>query len=110
MPRFREWKRLKRKPGVVGLGKAVEILQEIGFDKNEEHEKVLNRKLIDGLKQFDNIIIYGDTENIDDRVGVVTFNFSDINSYILATKLTDLGGIATRRGAFCANFTCGWEA
>ena len=90
-------------PGVVGLGKAIEILQEIGFDKIEEHEKVLNRKLIDGLKQFENIIIYGDTENIDDRVGVVTFNFSDINSYILATKLTDLGGVATRRGAFCAN-------
>ena len=33
----------------------------------------------------------------------MTFNFSDINSYILATKLTDLGGVATRRGAFCAN-------
>ena len=90
-------------PGVVGLGKAIEILQEVGFDKIEEHEKALNRKLIDGLKQFENITIYGDTENIDDRVGVVTFNFSDINSYILATKLTDLGGVATRRGAFCAN-------
>ena len=90
-------------PGVVGLGKAIEILQEVGFDRIEEHEKILNRRLIDGLKQFENIIIYGDTENIDDRVGVVTFNFSDINSYILATKLTQLGGVATRRGAFCAN-------
>ena len=90
-------------PGVVGLGKAIEILEEVGFDRIQEHEKILNRKLIDGLKQFENIIIYGDTQNIDDRVGVVTFNFSDINSYILATKLTELGGVATRRGAFCAN-------
>ncbi len=90
-------------PGVVGLGKAIDILKEVGFDAITAHEKALNRKLIDGLKQFDNITIYGDSENIDDRVGVVTFNFSDINSYLLATKLSELGGIATRRGAFCAN-------
>ena len=90
-------------PGVVGLGKAIDILQEIGFDAIEEHEKRLNRKLIDGLKQLDDIVIYGDTENIDDRVGVVTFNFDHTNSYILATNLSELGGVATRRGAFCAH-------
>ena len=48
-------------------------------------------------------MIYGDTENIDDRVGVVTFNFDHTNSYILATNLSELGGVATRRGAFCAH-------
>lgn len=90
-------------PGVVGLGKAIDILQEIGFDKIEAHEKALNRRLIDGLKKFDHVIIYGDSENIDDRVGVVTFNFDNINSYILATNLSKLGGVATRRGAFCAH-------
>ncbi len=90
-------------PGIVGLGKAIDVLQQVGFDAIQEHEKALNRKLIDGLKQFENIIIYGDTENIDDRVGVVTFNFSDINSYLLAQRLSELGGVATRRGAFCAN-------
>ena len=90
-------------PGIVGLGKAIDVLQQVGFDAIQEHEKALNRKLIDGLKQFENIIIYGDTENIDDKVGVVTFNFSDINSYLLAQRLSELGGVATRRGAFCAN-------
>ncbi len=90
-------------PGVVGLGKAIDILREVGFDQIRAHEKALNRKLIDGLKKLDNVIIYGDTENIDDRVGVVTFNFTDINSHFLAEKLRDLGGIATRRGSFCAH-------
>lgn len=89
--------------GVVGLGTAIDILQQVGFDAIEAHEKALNRKLIDGLKQLDNVIIYGDTENIDDRVGVVSFNFSDINSYILAKNLSEMGGVATRRGAFCAH-------
>ena len=90
-------------PGVVGLGKAIDILEQIGFDAIEEHEKKLNRKLIDGLAKLDNVILYGDCENIDDRVGVVTFNFSDINSYHLAEQLTKIGGVATRRGAFCAH-------
>ena len=90
-------------PGVIGMGKAMEILKEIGFDAIREHEQKLIRRMIDGLKQFDNVVIYGDTEDISDRVGVVTFNFTDINSYFVAVKLTELGGVATRRGAFCAH-------
>ena len=90
-------------PGVVGLGKAIDVLNTVGMDKIEEHEKILNRKMIDGLKKLDNVIIYGDSENIDDRVGVVSFNFSDINSYYLAQALSENGGVATRRGAFCAH-------
>ena len=90
-------------PGVVGLGKAIDILQEIGFDAIEEHEKALNQRLMDGLKKIDNVVIYGDSEDLSDRVGVISFNFTDVNSYHLATKMADTKGIATRRGAFCAN-------
>ena len=90
-------------PSVVGLSKAIDVMSDIGFDDIEAHEKALNRRLINGLKAMDNIILYGDTENIDDRVGVVTFKFSDINSLTLATKIKEVGGVATRRGAFCAH-------
>ncbi|MBQ5955476.1 MAG: aminotransferase class V-fold PLP-dependent enzyme [Firmicutes bacterium] len=90
-------------PGVIGLGKAIDVLQEVGFDDIEEHERVLNQRLVDGLKQMDNIILYGDTDDLSDRVGVVTFNFHDVNSFHLAQKLANDFGVATRRGAFCAN-------
>ena len=90
-------------PGVVGMGKAIEILEGIGFDKIEEHEKVLNQKLVDGLLKLDNVIVYGDTKDLSDRVGVVTFNFTDINSQLVAEALSDHYAVATRRGAFCAN-------
>ena len=90
-------------PGVIGLGKAIDILNDVGFDDIQAHEKVLNRKLIDGLKQQKNMIIYGDSSNIDDRVGVVTFNISDLNSFLLANKMSEMGAVATRRGAFCAH-------
>ena len=90
-------------PGVIGLGTAIDILQGIGFDAIREHEQKLIRRAMDGLLKLDNVIVYGDTEDISDRVGVVTFNFSDINSYSLAYNLSDIGGVATRRGAFCAH-------
>ena len=89
--------------GVVALNKAIDILREVGFDAIQEHEKVLNRRLIDGLLKMDTAIVYGDTDNIDDKVGVVSFNFSDINTYVLAKTLASNYGVATRRGAFCAH-------
>ena len=89
--------------GVVGMAKAIDILEEVGFDAISEHEQKLIRRMIDGLKTIDNIIIYGDYEHTEDRVGVVTFNFADINSYILARELGENTGVATRRGAFCAH-------
>ena len=89
-------------PGVVGMGKAIDILEEIGFDAISAHEQALVRRLIDGLKKIDDVIIYGDSENTADRVGVVSFNFSNANSLLVASELSELGA-ATRRGAFCAH-------
>ena len=79
-------------PGVVAMGKAIDILQEIGFDKIEEHEKALNRRLVDGLLKIDNVIVYGDSEDLSDRVGVITFNFSDVNSHLVAEELSTHSG------------------
>ncbi|MCR4717640.1 MAG: aminotransferase class V-fold PLP-dependent enzyme [Lachnospiraceae bacterium] len=90
-------------PGVVGLGKAIDVISDVGFDDIQKHEYVLNKRLIEGLKKLPNVIIYGDTENIDDKVGVVTFNFSDVNTYVLAEKLKELAAVATRRGSFCSH-------
>ena len=90
-------------PGVVGLGKAIDVLGQVGFDAIQAHEKALVRKAIDGLLELPNVIVYGDTDDIDDRVGVVTFNFTDINTMVLARRLASSYGVATRRGAFCAH-------
>ena len=55
------------------------------------------------MLKIDNSIVYGDTEDLSDRVGVITFNFSNVNSHLVAQQLSHHYGIATRRGAFCAN-------
>ncbi len=90
-------------PGVVGLGAAIDVLTSVGFDRIREHEQVLIRRLMDGLLKMDHAIVYGDTEEIGDRVGVVSFNFDDINSFTLAVRLSETCGVAVRRGAFCAH-------
>jgi len=90
-------------PGVVALGKAIDVLQEVGFDDIQAHEQTLIRKLIDGLLEVDHVVVYGDTNDVSDRVGVVSFNIDDLNSHVLAKRLGASGAFATRRGAFCAH-------
>ena len=77
------------------MGKAIDVLSEVGFRDIQAHEQKLNQRLIGGLKKLPNVVIYGDSENISDRVGVVTFNFNDTNSYLLAQELSKMGGVAT---------------
>ena len=90
-------------PAVVGLGKAIDVLEEVGFDAIQAHEQVLMQKMIEGLKQIDGVMLYGDCEHYDDRVGVITFRVQDVNSDVLANQISGLGGVAIRRGAFCAH-------
>ena len=90
-------------PGVVGLGKAIDVLQQVGFDKIAEHEQKLTARMVEGLKKIDKLKIYGDTEDLTSRVGVISFTQEDVNTLELATWLSENAGIATRRGAFCAH-------
>ena len=89
-------------PGIAALGKAIDFFAGTDFEKIREHEYILNRKLIDGLLGL-GLTVYGDTEHIADKTGVVTFNDPETNSYLLAQKIASVGGAATRRGAFCAH-------
>lgn len=90
-------------PGIVGLGKAIEVLEQVGFDAIQDHEQKLVRRMVDGLSSIDKIILYGNTADTSDRVGVVTFNHPEVNTYVLAQRLMNSYGVATRRGAFCAH-------
>lgn len=90
-------------PAVVGLGKAIDVLQEIGFDSITEHEQKLLKKTMDGLKKIPGIVVYGDTEKLSDRVGVISFGVDGVNTALVATELAKSDGIATRRGLFCAH-------
>lgn len=90
-------------PGVVAMLMAIDIMREVGFDYIVEHEQKLMRKAFDGLTEIPGVTLYGDTENISDKVGIVVFNIDGIPHGTVAERLAARKGIATRQGAFCSH-------
>lgn len=89
--------------GAVGLAKAIDYLQSIGFDKITAHEKALTDYAMSKLKQFDGVEIYGPEE----RCGLITFNLTDVHPHDTATVL-DSFGVAVRAGHHCCQPLMKW--
>ncbi|MEH7506258.1 cysteine desulfurase [Priestia megaterium] len=83
--------------GAIGLGTAIDFLEEVGLDNIQAHEHKLAQYALDRLSQVDGITIYGPKE----RAGVVTFNIEDVHPHDVAT-VVDADGIAIRAGHHCA--------
>ncbi|WP_322552528.1 cysteine desulfurase [Priestia megaterium] len=83
--------------GAIGLGAAIDFLEEVGLDNIQAHEHKLAQYTLDRLSQVDGITIYGPKE----RAGVVTFNIEDVHPHDVAT-VVDADGIAIRAGHHCA--------
>ncbi len=83
--------------GALGLQSACEYLLKIGFDQIEEHEAMLRKLAIEGLKKNGNAIIY----NEDADSGIITFNIKDVFPQDVATYLSSKG-VFVRSGTHCA--------
>lgn len=90
--------------GAVGLGRAVEYLDELGMEKIFEHEKELTAytmRRFEELKQKTDLIeIYGPRE-ARERAGVFTFNIKGVHAHDTAQVL-DSQGVEVRSGQHCA--------
>ncbi|MGL5694233.1 MAG: aminotransferase class V-fold PLP-dependent enzyme [Peptostreptococcaceae bacterium] len=89
--------------GVIAMAQALSDLQKIGFDNIEEHENNLKNYLIDNMKNINNITLYGDIINTEDRIGVITFNILGRDYEDVAIKMATERGISLRAGKFCAH-------
>ncbi|WNS74854.1 cysteine desulfurase [Bacillus sp. DTU_2020_1000418_1_SI_GHA_SEK_038] len=92
--------------GAIGLGAAIDFLQEIGLDHIEAHEHKLAAYALEKMSQVEGITIYGPKE-VSKRTGVVTFNLDDVHPHDVATVL-DAEGIAVRAGHHCAQPLMKW--
>jgi len=90
--------------GAVGLGAAIDFLQDIGLDNIDRHEKKLTSYAMDSLSAIDGITIYGPRQ---ERAGLVTFNLGDVHPHDVATVL-DTEGIAVRAGHHCCQPLMRW--
>ncbi len=91
--------------GAVGLGAAIDFLEQIGMDNIEAHEHKLVRYAMDRLSSIDGVKIYG--PSAEQRAGLVTFNLGDVHPHDVATVL-DTEGIAVRAGHHCCQPLMRW--
>lgn len=89
--------------GAIGLGAAIDFLEEIGLDEISRHEHKLAAYALERFRQLDGVTVYGPEE----RAGLVTFNLDDVHPHDVATVL-DAEGIAVRAGHHCAHPLMKW--
>jgi cysteine desulfurase/selenocysteine lyase len=82
----------------VGLGAAVDYLDELGMESVREHEKRLGEYAYRRLSEVEGITVYGPGK---DRTGLVSFSLPDVHPHDLS-QLLDEDGIAIRSGHHCA--------
>ena len=82
----------------VGLGAAIDYLQNIGMVSIAAHEQKLIKYALEKLNQIDGLRIHGSAK---DRGGVISFNMDGIHPHDLAQFLNE-DNIAIRVGHHCA--------
>ena len=87
--------------GAMAIVAAMVVLKEVGFEHIAYHEEKLKRRLLKGLSEMPEVVLYGASEDAD-RLGVVPFNVKGINHGQMGALLQDIRGIAVRSGCFCA--------
>lgn len=92
--------------GAIGLGAAIDFLQEVGLDNIEAHEHKLAAYALERMSTVEGMTIYG-PKNAAQRAGLVTFNLDDVHPHDVATVL-DAEGIAVRAGHHCAQPLMRW--
>ncbi|CDO03141.1 putative cysteine desulfurase [Oceanobacillus picturae] len=89
--------------GAIGLGAAIDFLNEVGMDNITEHEQKIVSYAMEKLRSMDGITIFGPEK----RAGLITFNLDDVHPHDTATVL-DAEGIAVRAGHHCAQPLMRW--
>ncbi|MGD6854903.1 cysteine desulfurase [Bacillus infantis] len=92
--------------GAIGLGAAIDFLQEVGLENIEAHEHKLAAYAMEKMSSVEGMTIYG-PKNAGERAGLVTFNLDDVHPHDVATVL-DAEGIAVRAGHHCAQPLMKW--
>ncbi|MBW9092491.1 SufS family cysteine desulfurase [Microbacterium jejuense] len=84
----------------IALAAAVRYLDGLGMPAVHAHEKALEARLGDGLRQLDGIRLLGDAPGAD-RVGLWAFDVEGVHAHDVGQFL-DARGVAVRVGHHCA--------
>lgn len=91
-------------PNVIGaaaLMASIHTLNSIGMKNVEIHERKLTSYALSRLKEIPQVVLY-DKVPAENRVGIIPFNIKGVSYDKAAELLSDMGGVSTRCGCFCA--------
>ena len=86
--------------GVIGLGAAIDYIENIGYDKIQEIENEVVSYAIEEFKKLDFIELYL-TQNLSNHSSVISFNIKGVHPHDVASIL-DSEGVCVRSGNHCA--------
>ncbi|MBV5113238.1 cysteine desulfurase [Bacillus altitudinis] len=89
--------------GAIGLGKAIDFLNDIGMEEVSRYEHQLATYALERFKELEGVTVYGPQH----RAGLVTFNLDDVHPHDASTVL-DTEGVAIRAGHHCAQPLMKW--
>lgn len=84
--------------GAVGLGRAIDYVTAIGFDRIQEHEQNLLRGATAALEGIDGVRIIGTAEK---KAAVISFVIDGVHPHDIGS-IVDSCGVAIRAGHHCA--------
>jgi len=87
--------------GIAGLKAGVEWIEKKGLLNIAHQEDLLLKKLRDGLREIDGVILYCQ-EDLTDHIGVLSFNIEGLEASDTGTMLDVDYNIACRTGLHCA--------
>ncbi|MCD6531074.1 cysteine desulfurase [bacterium] len=88
-------------PGIVALGEGVRWVLETGVEKIHEHKRQLLSVMLDGLRDAENIKLFGPQDDRD-RTAIVPVVIPGAAPEEIAAKLWNRYKIAVRAGCHCA--------
>jgi cysteine desulfurase/selenocysteine lyase len=86
--------------GAVGLEAAIRYIQNVGFDYIEQQEKLLTRRIIDGMRDMSFIKVFG-PKDPEAHHGIVTFVIDGVHPHDTASILNE-DRVCIRAGHHCA--------
>jgi len=83
--------------GGIGLGAAIDYIQEVGINNIAAREQELLDYAMDKLQAFEDLVYYGTSDN---KAAVISFNIKGVHPYDVGVILDKLG-VAVRTGHHC---------
>ncbi len=84
----------------VGLAEAIKYIKNVGFNAIKQQELLLTKRVLEGLKKYEFIKVYGSSDP-EKHCGIVTFTVDGVHPHDVSTILNE-DKICVRAGNHCA--------